>query len=163
MENLLTLNMLWLLDKVSLDLHDPDVLEAHPGSQGGADQDTEDHHYLLPENRNWLKNDHVFFLSLTCAPFVGIQELFWCRRRPELCTQPRCPRGRRFWDKWSTIGEDPTIKRDDKWRKSLTIDTYWRPPPAAQQAPPCPWTSRGAPWSTSPTSWTSRAWWSGIT
>ena len=47
----------------SLDLHDPDVLEAHPGSQGGADQDTEDHHYLLPENRNWLKNDNVFSSS----------------------------------------------------------------------------------------------------
>ena len=67
----------------------------------------------------------LFFLSLTCAPFVGIQELFWCLQRPELCTQPRCPRGRRFWDKWSTIGEVPTIKRETSeenlWQ-SIPID-----------------------------------------
>ena len=29
-------------------LHDPNVLEAHPGTQWCADQDTEDHHDLLP-------------------------------------------------------------------------------------------------------------------
>ena len=165
MENLLTLNMLWLLDKVLWIYMIPMYLRPIQVPKGALIRTQRIIIiFFLKTGIGWrMIMSLSSSLCLTCAPFVGIQELFWCRQRPELCTQPRCPRGRRFWDKWSTIGEVPTIKRDDKWRKSLTIDTYWRPPLAAQQAPPCPWTSRGAPWSTSPTSWTSRAWWSGIT
>ena len=53
-------------------LHDPNVLEAHPGAQWCADQDTEDHHDLLPAHTERSTQQSTSSLtstsSSTCSP-----------------------------------------------------------------------------------------------